>query len=443
MHVFIQLMNHYGYFYLMLSIYLEMLAFPFPNELLMSYVGYMVYQDKMILWLAALAGIVSCMLGASTTYWIGRWLGTPFFYKYGHYVHLYPERLDKLSDGFNAYGKRLLLFTNFVPGVRHFSGYAAGISRVNYRAYFIYTTVGSVLWVSTFLLLGTFLGPKYKLVADAAKEYFSVIMLSVLGGLLLYALIKSRANDIRHWALIVYRSLFVSIQSRIRLKVLIVGAALVLSVLLSLLFGMLDHILEATTLTFNRRGLLLLHIFLSLQTRHALAQLSVMARPSILICLFLLVGLWILIQGTERKIEFQMFLFLVIGGLLYSTYLPRWIAHFVGDAGQFAPDGGLIIAFVLIAYFVYLIARHTLHYLLSVLAVCGGAAAVLETALAAICRSVQLPSDIVIDLMLAGIWFSFVVLCLEFLRLIYFTDRQFHQDMAIYAQRRKSLKKIN
>lgn len=441
MHGFIQLINDYGYLFLFVSVYLEMLAFPLPNELLMSYVGYMVYQGKLDLSLAVFSGIAGCMFGVSTTYWIGKRLGTPFFYKYGHYVHLYPERLDKMSQMFNSYGKRLLLFTNFIPGVRHVIGYAAGISRIPYRAYAFYISIGSTLWVLAFVLLGTFLGPKYRLVTTAAKEYFSLIMIILVALLLIYSIISYQSAAIRHWTIVVYRSMFVNSQSRIRLKLLIFGAAIVLGTFLSLMFGLVDHFLDYGSLQFNQHGILLLNTFVSTQIRHILDNMALMGRPVAVLSVCGLVVLWILFRGEERKMEYQMFLFLLIGGLFFSTYLPYWVGQIARIHSRFSPDGGLILGFALYAFLVYLISRHTLHYSITILATLGGGIVILGTGLASLSLGLQLPSDLLIDWLFAGIWFSFIVLCLEFWRLVYLTERQFDQD-AEWLAGQSLLKKI-
>ncbi|WKB37214.1 VTT domain-containing protein [Terrilactibacillus sp. S3-3] len=80
-----------------------------------------------------------------------------------------------MSRSFNLYGKRLLLFSLFIPGVRHITGYSAGITKVPFRSYtFFFSYIGAVIWVGTFVTLGKILGPKYKLIETAAKEYVLV-----------------------------------------------------------------------------------------------------------------------------------------------------------------------------------------------------------------------------------------------------------------------------
>ncbi|MFT8317772.1 MAG: DedA family protein [Sporolactobacillus sp.] len=432
MQLFIHFINDYGYLFLFLSLFLEMLAFPLPNELLMSYAGYLVYQGRMNLWLASLFGISGCLLGVTVTYWVGRRLGTPFFYKYGHYVHLYPERLDKFSRTFNSFGKGLLLIANFIPGVRHLIGYAAGVSRVSFRTYALFAYTGSIIWVLTFISLGVFLGPKYQVVTDAAKEYFSVIIILLIIAVILYYFVKYHLDAIKHWVVIVYRSLFVNIQSRFRLKLLILGAALVFGLLISSMFSLIDKFFHNRSLIFNRNGEILLHSLVSPAFRHILQKVLLITHPWPIVLICILTYLWILLRGQQKKIEFQMFLFLIIGGLFFSTYLPRWLSHLISSItriqGNFSPDGGLIMTFILYAYLVYLVSRHTLRYWLTLFVNILGCSVLLIAGVASMYLQKQLPSDLLIDYCLAGIWFSFIVLCLEFWRLIYITDQFYHQS---------------
>ncbi|MFT8872205.1 MAG: DedA family protein [Sporolactobacillus sp.] len=431
MDTLIGLLHEYGYLVLFISLFLEMLALPLPNELAMSYVGYLVYTGKLDLWLALTAGIAGCLLGTTATYWCGRKLGAPFFRKIGPYVHLTPERMDKMSLRFETFGKKLLLIANFIPGVRHLIGYAAGISRLNFRTYMVYAYIGGAVWVLTFISLGVALGPKYALVTTAAKSYFSVLLIIVLGLLTAGYAIKSQAATLKHWTVIAYRSFFVNVQSRFRLKLLISGAAFVCSALLVTTFNCLGHFFHYRALTFNRDGLLLLHAFLSDGQLKALQQLIVLTHPWTILIVCLLIYVWILLRGQQKKLELQMSMLLIMGGLIFSVLLPSWISRLIsrigGSANPFSPDSGLIMTFVLCAYFVYLVSRHSRRYFLTLLLALSGAALLLAAGVAALSLSRQLPSDLLIDYLLAGIWCSFIILCLELLRLIAITDRAYRE----------------
>lgn len=122
------LIEHYGYAVLFLSLMLELIALPLPGEFLMGYAGVLVFQGKLS-WIISIviAGVGSCT-GMTISYWIGKKLGTPFFHKHGHRIHLGPDRLEKTAKWFKNYGNKLLLIAYFIPGVRHITGYFSGIT---------------------------------------------------------------------------------------------------------------------------------------------------------------------------------------------------------------------------------------------------------------------------------------------------------------------------
>ncbi|MCA1076472.1 DedA family protein [Clostridium bowmanii] len=95
------------------------------------------------------------------SYFIGGILGTPFFEKYGHYVHMDKKNLDKVSAWFKKYGNKLLIVTYFIPGVRHITGYFAGITKISYKKFAVYSYVGAIIWTSTFISLGSLFGANW------------------------------------------------------------------------------------------------------------------------------------------------------------------------------------------------------------------------------------------------------------------------------------------
>jgi membrane protein DedA with SNARE-associated domain len=159
---FTNYMNHYGYFVLLSALMLELLAFPLPGEVIMSYAGLLVFQGKLNWALSILmAGTGSC-IGMTLSYWIGFKLGTPFFVKHGHRIHMGPERLKKTSEWFERYGNKVLVIAYFIPGIRHITGYFSGVTRIPFRTYMLYAYSGAFIWVSTFISLGKILGPKWE-----------------------------------------------------------------------------------------------------------------------------------------------------------------------------------------------------------------------------------------------------------------------------------------
>ena len=154
----ITLFEQHSYLILFIGIFLELMALPISGEFLMSYAGYFVYQGKMNYILALLTVFVSGGAGITVTYWIGKAGGYKLIEKYGKYIHLGPERYKKTSAWFERSGSKLLVFAYFIPGIRHFTGYISGISRMPFRRFIIPAYTGAFLWGICFITLGKVLG---------------------------------------------------------------------------------------------------------------------------------------------------------------------------------------------------------------------------------------------------------------------------------------------
>lgn len=166
-----QLLDKYGYIILFISLFLELLALPLPGEILMSYCGFIVFQGKLNLILCIIVSTLGVISGVTLSYFIGKKIGVKFFYKYGKYIHLGPEKLEKVDTWFDKYGNKLLIFTYFIPGVRHITGYTAGTTNLSYKKFSINSYLGAFIWVTTFIVLGKSLGANWNSVGKYIGRY--------------------------------------------------------------------------------------------------------------------------------------------------------------------------------------------------------------------------------------------------------------------------------
>lgn len=89
---------------------------------------------------------------------MGRFLGHPFVKKYGKYVGIHQANWERTRGLFHKYGKWFVLFGFYVPGVRQISPYMAGVIRFPFRLFLLLSSLGALLWIVPFTLLGIFLG---------------------------------------------------------------------------------------------------------------------------------------------------------------------------------------------------------------------------------------------------------------------------------------------
>jgi len=146
--------EQYGFMFLFGGLFAESLALPFPGELAMAIAGHLAYQSNASLWMILLYSFLGASIGTMLTYLLGRLLGAPFFLKYGKYVFMNPQRIDKLSIWFGKYGNKLLLVSYFVPGLRHFTGYVSGILKIRVDTFLIYSNLSAVVWVILYVSAG-------------------------------------------------------------------------------------------------------------------------------------------------------------------------------------------------------------------------------------------------------------------------------------------------
>jgi membrane protein DedA with SNARE-associated domain len=131
---------------------------------------------------AALAGSAS---GITFSYILGRAFGLPLIHRYGKYLRIKEDHLTKAHAWFERVGHWGLTFGYFVPGIRHFTAYAAGMSCLEWPHFVMYAYSGAVLWVSTFIALGYFLGDRWKAVEENIHHY--MVIATIAGGSLVLA----------------------------------------------------------------------------------------------------------------------------------------------------------------------------------------------------------------------------------------------------------------
>lgn len=165
------LLDKYGYIILFISLFFELLALPLPGEILMSYCGFVVFQGKLNLTLCIIISTLGVISGVTLSYLIGKKVGVKFFNKYGQYIHLGPEKLEKVDKWFDKYGNKLLIVTYFIPGIRHITGYTAGTTNLSYKKFAINAYLGAFIWVTTFIVLGKVLGDNWNSLHRYIEKY--------------------------------------------------------------------------------------------------------------------------------------------------------------------------------------------------------------------------------------------------------------------------------
>jgi membrane-associated protein len=118
--------------------------------------------------------IAAAVIGDSVNYWIGHTTGMKAFEK--NYSLVKKEQLKKTEEYFARYGGLTIVIARFVPFIRTFAPFLAGVGKMSYRWFLMYNVLGAVLWISGFVLAGYFFGS-----LPVVKENFSLIIYAIIG----------------------------------------------------------------------------------------------------------------------------------------------------------------------------------------------------------------------------------------------------------------------
>jgi len=189
-------LKHYGYVAVGLLLFLENIGLPVPGETVLIAASLYAATGRLNIVLVAVIAVVASTAGSSVGYLIGDYGGRPVAEKYGKYVLLTPERLEKTHAFFDRRGWLVVLLGRFVEGVRQAVGIIAGISNMRFREFVVYTFIGAALWVSAWATVGEVAGNHVATISRYATYVAASIAFIVLAIMLrmLYRAWRKRAG---------------------------------------------------------------------------------------------------------------------------------------------------------------------------------------------------------------------------------------------------------
>ncbi len=152
-------LNYSTIFFLML---LESTVVPVPSELVVSPAAYHAAGGNLNVFLVILFATIGADVGASINYLAGYYLGRPIIYKFanshiGHLCLLNQEKVEKSEKYFYDHGVVATLTGRLIPGIRHLISIPAGLSKMPYWKFLLYTTIGAGVWHSILAALGWYM----------------------------------------------------------------------------------------------------------------------------------------------------------------------------------------------------------------------------------------------------------------------------------------------
>jgi membrane protein DedA with SNARE-associated domain len=179
-HQVLNWITQYGYFAIFLLLVCGIVGLPVPDETLLTFTGFLVYKGNFVLPLAFGAALAGSLSGITVSYFLGRTFGLKLIHRYGRYIHITEDHVQKAHAWFARVGHWGLTFGYFVPGFRHLTAYAAGMSDVEPPQFALFAYAGGCLWVSTFVGLGYFLGDRWQAVEKHIEGYLEIVAIALV-----------------------------------------------------------------------------------------------------------------------------------------------------------------------------------------------------------------------------------------------------------------------
>ncbi len=173
---------------------IESACIPLPSEIIMPFAGdYLINGggDWVGILLAGFYGALGCTIGSILAYWVGAKGGRPIVEKYGKYVLINKHHLHTADKWFEKHGEATAFFSRLIPVVRTFISFPAGVARMNFAKFVIYTFLGSFPWSAGLAWAGAVWSPRE--IRNALRPFDIPIILVILA-LIAWFVIRTLRN---------------------------------------------------------------------------------------------------------------------------------------------------------------------------------------------------------------------------------------------------------
>ena len=203
--------NNMNYLSITLLMTVESSFIPFPSEIVIPPAAYVAGKEDSTLHvtdnyilnvlLIVLFGTIGALLGAIINYVLAMWLGRPIIYafadsKLGHLCLLSSEKVKKAEDYFNDHGKVSTFVGRLVPGIRQLISIPAGLSKMHFGQFLLYTFLGAGIWNIVLALLGYIAHGQMELIHEYSHE-LSIAIMALLGVVVVYFVVKAVVKKVK------------------------------------------------------------------------------------------------------------------------------------------------------------------------------------------------------------------------------------------------------
>ena len=189
-----------GYLGVGLAMFIESFFAPIPSELVLPFAGFVASRTDQILLVSIIVASISAYLGSLPFYFLGVWgedLVEKFLKKFGKYLFIEQEDVDKGFEIFEKRGNGIVFFGRLIPVVRTVISFPAGVAKMPFLQFSIYTLLGSSIWSALLATAGFYLGENWEVVGTWLSRYEDIVLIVgvlCVVGYVVYKIIKKRKS---------------------------------------------------------------------------------------------------------------------------------------------------------------------------------------------------------------------------------------------------------
>lgn len=415
---FKELLNSYGYIIIFISLFLELIALPLPGEIMMGYCGFLIYQGRLNYFFTILVATLGVVSGITTSYFIGKSLGMPFFHKYGKYVGLTPEKLEKISGWFDRVGNKLLTIAYFIPGVRHITGYVSGITNVSYVKFAAHGYIGALIWSTTFITIGKALGSSWDSLHKYATKYLIIgaILLGIVA-ISIYIYKKYKESIKKHLYLVINNAVLIYNSIR-RIEVGIFIVAMTYIALVIFTFKLIGEFLSNEMSIFDNFVYIVLENTMYRTFIESISGFKYISSDYIVILISVLIVRWITLKKNHKVKNVLFIIFTILGGEIFvniSNYILKRSSAIVviGNINNSFPSKDVFIVSILLGIITYYILRQSENKFIKAITITILITVCAFVGISDIYLKIQNASGVIAAYLFATLWVGLCIAVLE------------------------------
>lgn len=167
----IHIISRFGYFGIGFMMFLESALVPIPSEVVMPFSGFVALSGTLSFWLVVTVGVLGQTAGSAFIYFVGAGEGRHLLEKYGKYVLIRKKDIEHADRMFKKHGDAIVFFGRVIPVIRTFISLPAGISKMKFSKFMLYSFLGILPWTLGLAWLGAKMGENWTVL----KSYFHIL----------------------------------------------------------------------------------------------------------------------------------------------------------------------------------------------------------------------------------------------------------------------------